>query len=145
MMDEQPMTPDEEARRAAAALWAEDNASQGLGMELVDIGPGRAVIAMTVTDAMTNGHGTCHGGYIFTLADSAFAFACNSRRQRSVAQQCQITYIAPARQGMRLLAEGVERQRAERSGITDVTVRDEAGAVIAEFRGHSRTVPGTLF
>jgi acyl-CoA thioesterase len=100
---------------------------------------------MTVTAAMTNGHGTCHGGYIFTLADSAFAFACNSRRQRSVAQQCQIAYIAPARKGMRLVAEAVERQRAERSGITDVTVRDETGAVIAEFRGHSRTVPGTLF
>jgi acyl-CoA thioesterase len=145
MMDDQAMTPDEEARRAVAALWAEDSASQGLGMELVSVGPGRAVIAMTVTAAMTNGHGTCHGGYIFTLADSAFAFACNSRRQRSVAQQCQIAYIAPARKGMRLLAEGVERQRAERSGITDVTVRDSAGAVIAEFRGHSRTVPGTLF
>ncbi|MFO0292654.1 MAG: hydroxyphenylacetyl-CoA thioesterase PaaI [Rhodospirillales bacterium] len=139
------MTPDEEARRAADALWAEDNASQGLGMELVGVGPGRAVLAMTVTAAMTNGHGTCHGGYIFTLADSAFAFACNSRRQRSVAQQCQIAYIAPARKGMRLVAEAVERQRAERSGITDVTVRDETGAVIAEFRGHSRTVPGTLF
>ncbi len=144
-MDEQAMTPDEEARRAAAALWAEDKASQGLGMDLVSVGPGRAVIAMTVTAAMTNGHGTCHGGYIFTLADSAFAFACNSRRQRSVAQHCQITFIAPARQGMRLLAEGVERQRGERAGITDVTVRDETGAVIAEFRGHSRTVPGTLF
>ncbi len=145
MMDDLAMTPDEEARRAAAALWAEDNASQGLGMELVSIAPGRAVIAMTVTEAMTNGHGTCHGGYIFTLADSAFAFACNSRRQRSVAQQCQIAYIAPARKGMRLIAEGIERQRAERSGITDVTVRDATGAVIAEFRGHSRTVPGTLF
>jgi len=145
MMDARTMTPDEEARRAADALWAEDNASQGLGMELVGVGPGRAVLAMTVTAAMTNGHGTCHGGYIVTLADSAFAFACNSRRQRSVAQQCQIAYIAPARKGMRLVAEAVERQRAERSGITDVTVRDETGAVIAEFRGHSRTVPGTLF
>jgi acyl-CoA thioesterase len=144
-MDEQSITPDEEARRAAAAIWAEDNASQGLGMELVSVGPGRAVVAMTVAEAMTNGHGTCHGGFIFTLADSAFAFACNSRRQRSVAQQCQIAYVAPARKGMRLVAEAVERQRAERSGITDVTVRDETGAVIAEFRGHSRTVPGALF
>jgi acyl-CoA thioesterase len=143
MQDE--MTADEIAQRAAAALWAEDNASQGLGMEIVSVGPGRAVIAMTVTAAMTNGHGTCHGGYIFTLADSAFAFACNSVRQRSVAQQCQIAYVAPARMGMRLTAEGVERQRSERSGITDVTVRDEAGNVIAEFRGNSRTVAGTLF
>jgi acyl-CoA thioesterase len=138
-------TEQEIASRSAEALWAEDNASQGLGMELVRIGPGRAVISMTVTESMTNGHGTCHGGFIFALADSAFAFACNSRRQRSVAQQCQISYIAPARRGMQLIAEGVERQRAERSGITDVTVRDETGVVIAEFRGHSRTVPGTLF
>jgi acyl-CoA thioesterase len=138
-------TEQEIASRSAEALWAEDNASQGLGMELVSIGPGRAVISMTVTESMTNGHGTCHGGFIFALADSAFAFACNSRRQRSVAQQCQISYIAPARRGMQLIAEGVERQRAERSGITDVTVRDETGVVIAEFRGHSRTVPGTLF
>jgi acyl-CoA thioesterase len=143
MQDE--MTADGIARRATEALWAEDNASQGLGMKLVSVGPGRAVIAMTVTAAMTNGHGTCHGGYIFTLADSAFAFACNSVRQRSVAQQCQITYISPAREGMRLTAEGVERQRSERSGITDVTVRDESGNIIAEFRGHSRTVAGTLF
>lgn len=138
-------TEQETAERASAALWAEDSASQGLGMELVSIGPGRAVMAMIVTAAMTNGHGTCHGGFIFTLADSAFAFACNSVRQRSVAQQCQITYISPATKGMRLTAEGVVRHKAERSGITDVTVRDEKGAVIAEFRGHSRTVAGTLF
>lgn len=139
------LSPDEIARRSAEALWAEDHATRGLSMELVKVGPGHAVIAMTVTEAMVNGHGTCHGGYIFTLADSAFAFACNSDRQRSVAQQCQISYIAPARKGMRLTAEGILRHKAERSGITDVTVRDDAGAVIAEFRGHSRTVPGTLF
>jgi acyl-CoA thioesterase len=135
---------DEIAQACARALWAEDNATQGLGMELVSVGPGRAVIAMTVTKLMTNGHGTCHGGFIFTLADSAFAFACNSHGPRSVAQQCAVTYVAPGRLGMRLIAEGIERQRGERSGITDVTVRDEAGNVIAEFRGHSRTVPGSL-
>jgi acyl-CoA thioesterase len=139
------MSDQEIAERAAATLWAEDSASQGLGMELAEIGPGRAVMSMTVTPAMVNGHGTCHGGFIFTLADSAFAFACNSVRQRSVAQQCQIAYLAPARIGMRLTAEAVQRHRAERSGITDVTIRDAAGAVIAEFRGHSRTVTGTLF
>jgi acyl-CoA thioesterase len=139
------LSDQEIAERAADALWAEDSASQGLGMELVAIGPGRAVMAMTVTEAMVNGHGTCHGGFIFTLADSAFAFACNSVRQRSVAQHCQISYLAPARKGMRLTAEAVQRHRAERSGITDVTIRDETGAMIAEFRGHSRTVPGTLF
>jgi acyl-CoA thioesterase len=128
----------------AKALWSDDNATQALNMELVSVNPGKAVIAMTVTKAMTNGHGTCHGGYIFTLADSAFAFACNSHGPRSVAQNCSISYIAPGRLGMRLIAEGIERQRGERSGITDVTVRDEAGNIIAEFRGHSRTVPGSL-
>ena len=101
-------------------------------------------MAMTITDAMTNGHGMCHGGYIFLLADSAFAFACNSHGQRSVAQHCAVTFLAPGKRGSRLTAEAVERQRAERSGITDVTVRDESGAVIAEFRGHSRTIPGSL-
>ncbi len=138
------MSPEEIARQCAEAMWAEDHASRGLGMELVSVGPGRAVVAMTITKAMVNGHGTCHGGYIFTLADSAFAFACNSHGPRSVAQQCAVTYLAPGREGMRLVAEGVERQRGLRSGITDVTVRDEMGAVIAEFRGHSRVVPGSL-
>jgi acyl-CoA thioesterase len=135
---------DEIARLCAGILWAEDKATQGLGMELLSVTPGRATMAMTVTERMTNGHGTCHGGFIFTLADSAFAFACNSHGPRSVAQQCSVAYIAPGRLGMRLTAEAVERQRGERSGITDVTVRDEAGNTIAEFRGHSRTVPGSL-
>jgi acyl-CoA thioesterase len=138
------LSKDEIARLCASALWAEDNATQGLGMELVSVAPGRAVVAMTVTKTMTNGHGTCHGGFIFTLADSAFAFACNSHGPRSVAQQCSVAYLAPGRLGMRLIAEAIERQRGERSGITDVTVRDEAGNIIAEFRGHSRTVPGSL-
>jgi acyl-CoA thioesterase len=132
------------ARICAKALWAEDKTTQGLGMELLSVAPGRATLAMTVTELMTNGHGTCHGGFIFTLADSAFAFACNSHGPRSVAQQCSVSYIAPGRLGMRLMAEAVERQRGERAGITDVTVRDEAGNIIAEFRGHSRTVPGSL-
>jgi acyl-CoA thioesterase len=138
------LTKDEIAKACAKALWAEDNATQGLGMELVSVAPGHAIIAMTVTRAMTNGHGTCHGGFIFILADSAFAFACNTHGPRSVAQQCAVTYVAPGREGMQLIAEGIERQRGERSGITDVTVRNEAGHVIAEFRGHSRTVPGSL-
>jgi acyl-CoA thioesterase len=135
---------EEIARLCAEALWAEDKATQSLGMELVSVSPGRATMAMTVTEQMTNGHGTCHGGFIFTLADSAFAFACNSHGPRSVAQQCSVAYIAPGRLGMRLIADAIERQRGERSGITDVTVRDEAGNSIAEFRGHSRTVPGSL-
>lgn len=133
------------ARIASQTMWDEDRASQGLGMKLLEVAPGRAVIEMTVTEAMTNGHGLCHGGFIFTLADSAFAFACNSHGQRAVAQHCAVTFLAPGKLGMRLVAEAKERRRAERSGMTDVTVRDEAsGTVIAEFRGHSRTVPGSL-
>ena len=132
------------ARLSAEAMWAEDKASQGLGMEVLGVGPGHARLAMSVTESMVNGHGLCHGGFIFTLADSAFAFACNSHGQRAVAQHCAVTFLAPGRLGMRLIAEARERHRTDRSGIYDVTVRDEAGATIAEFRGHSRTVPGSL-
>lgn len=132
------------ASKSASAMWADDHASRHLGMEIVSIGPGRATMAMTVKEHMTNGHGTCHGGYLFLLADSAFAFACNSHGQRTVAQHCSVTFVSPGKIGMRLIADAQERQRAERSGITDVTVRDEAGTIIAEFRGHSRTVPGSL-
>lgn len=132
------------ARLSADVMWADDHASQGLGMEVLDVGPGRARLAMTVTEAMLNGHGTCHGGFIFSLADSTFAFACNSHGNPAVAQHCMVTYVTPGRLGMRLVADAQERQRSERSGIYDVTVRDETNAVIAEFRGHSRTLPGSL-
>jgi acyl-CoA thioesterase len=135
---------DEIARLSKIAMWRDDRASQGMGMEILEVGPGYARLAMPVTDRMLNGHGTCHGGFIFSLADSAFAFACNSHGQPAVAQHCSITYVAPGRLGMRLVAEARERQRADRSGIYDITVRDEAGTVIAEFRGHSRTLPGSL-
>lgn len=132
------------ARLSGIAMWRDDKASQGLGMEILEVGPGNAKLAMPVTERMLNGHGTCHGGFIFSLADSAFAFACNSHGQPAVAQHCSVTYITPGRLGMRLIADARERQRGERSGIYDITVRDEAGTVIAEFRGHSRTLPGSL-
>ena len=132
------------ARRSAEAMWADDNASRGLGMELLDVGPGTARMAMTITESMVNGHGTCHGGFIFLLADSAFAFACNSYGQRTVAQHCAVTFIAPGRLGMQLTADAQERHRSERSGIYDIRVTDAQGRLIAEFRGHSRTVPGSL-
>jgi acyl-CoA thioesterase len=132
------------ARLSAEAMWADDRASQGLGMEVLEVGSGRARLVMTITERMLNGHGSCHGGFIFSLADSAFAFACNSHGQPAVAQHCSVTYVAPARLGMRLVADAQERQRGERSGIYDITVRDETGIVIAEFRGHSRTLPGSL-
>jgi acyl-CoA thioesterase len=132
------------ARLSAEAMWADDRASQALGMQIEQVGPGYARLTMTIAEHMTNGHATCHGGYIFTLADSAFAFACNSHGRRAVAQHCAVTFLAPGRLGTRLTAEARERHRAERSGIYDVTVRDDSGATIAEFRGHSRTIAGTF-
>ena len=138
------MTDDDLARACAAAMWAEDLASQRLGMVLEDVGPGRAVLSMTITADMVNGHGSAHGGFIFTLADSAFAFACNTVDQRSVGQQASITYLAPARAGDRLTATAVERARPGRSGLYDVTVTGPDGGLIAEFRGHSRTVKGRI-
>jgi acyl-CoA thioesterase len=135
---------DEIARRSAEAMWADDKACRALGMRIDAVGPGTSTLSMTVTESMVNGHGICHGGYIFTLADSAFAYACNSHGARNVAQHAQVTFIAPGRLGMRLTARATERQRAERSGIYDITVIDETGAVIAEFRGQSRTIAGRL-
>jgi acyl-CoA thioesterase len=130
------------ARRCAEAMWAGDRASQGLGMEIVDIGPGRASLAMTVRESMTNGQGICHGAFIFALADSAFAFACNAYGQRAVAQHCAVAFLRPAQLGDRLTADCIERTRAGRSGIYDVSVKGADGTPIAEFRGHSRTIDG---
>jgi acyl-CoA thioesterase len=132
------------AEACAAAMWADDRASQALGMKVERVAPGEAVLSMTVRDDMTNGHGICHGGFIFTLADSTFAFACNSYDQRTVAQHCAVTFLRPGLRGQRLTAHAVERSRAGRSGIYDITVRDDLGEVIAEFRGHSRTISGSL-
>lgn len=132
------------ARLTAEAMWAEDKASRGLGMQLEHVEAGAARLSMIITESMVNGHGSCHGGYIFMLADSAFAFACNSYNQKNVAQSCQIAFLAPGRLGMRLIAEARERHRAERSGIYDVTVKADSGETIAEFRGFSRAIPGRL-
>lgn len=134
----------ETARACADTMWAEDLASQRLGMALEHVAPGAARMSMEITPVMVNGHGTAHGGYIFTLADSAFAFACNTHDQRTVGQQASITYLAPAHAGDRLTATATERARAARSGLYDVTVTNQHGALIAEFRGHSRTVKGRL-
>ena len=137
------MTPQEIARACAQAMWNDDRASQRLDMAVEHVGPGEATLGMTITEAMTNGHGTCHGGYIFTLADSAFAFACNSYNQRAVAQHCSVTFIAPAYRGNRLSATAREVSRRGRGGIYDITVTNQDGEQVAEFRGHSRTVKGT--
>jgi acyl-CoA thioesterase len=137
------MTPQELAEASARALWNDDSASQRLGIVLDHLAPGAATLSMEVTEAMSNGHGTCHGGYIFTLADSAFAFACNGYNQRTVGQHAAITYLAPARLGDRLTATAREVSRQGRSGLYDVRVTNQDGAHIAEFRGQSRTVKGT--
>ncbi len=131
------------AERAAAAMWATDTASQALGMEILAVGPGTATLAMRIGETMLNGHGSAHGGYIFTLADSAFAFACNSYGETTVAAQCAITFIRPGTAGSRLVAEAREVSRSGRSGIYDVRVSD-AGGVVAEFRGHSRQIGGSF-
>jgi acyl-CoA thioesterase len=137
------LSPDTLARACADAMWQDDRASQGLGMEITAIGPGRATLTMTIQPHMVNGHGIAHGGFIFTLADSAFAFACNSHNERTVAAQGNITFIRPGKLGDRLIAEAREISRSGRSGIYDVRIT--AGeSVIAEFRGHSRSIGGTL-
>jgi acyl-CoA thioesterase len=131
------------ADAAAAAMWADDKASQAMGMRVDAIGPGRAVLSMTVRGDMTNGHGIGHGGFTFALADSAFAFACNSYDRRTVAAACDIAFLAPIHEGDDLVAEAVERHRAGRTGIYDVTVR-RGDEVVAEFRGTAREIGGPV-
>jgi len=119
-------------------LFARDRASQLLGMEIVAYAPGMATVRMAVTEAMLQGHGTCHGGYVFTLADSAFAFACNSHGYAAVASGCSIEYLAPARRDDVLTAEARELAVAGRSGVYEVAVTNQHRAVVALFRGRSR-------
>jgi acyl-CoA thioesterase len=140
------MTSDKQriAERCAERLWPQDTASRELGMTIVDIGPGRATLTMTVEPSMLNGHATCHGGFIFTLADSAFAFACNSHDERTVASSADISFVQPARAGDELRAEAVEVFREGRNGITDVRVVNQAGETVAMFRGKSRTIGGGI-
>ena len=139
------MTPEDRARQSAETMLAADKATKGLGMKITEVGPGRAVLTMPVRDDMLNGHGICHGGFIFSLADSAFAFACNTYNQNTVAQQNQITYLAPGQSGELLTATAREVSRTGRSGIYDVTVTGEDGRTVALFRGLSRTIKGQLF
>jgi acyl-CoA thioesterase len=143
MNDPAAWSPDQLARACAEAMWQDDDASQGLGMEILDIKAGRAVLAMTIKPNMVNGHGIAHGGFIFTLADSAFAFACNSHNERTVAAHGNISFIKPGKLGDRLVATAREISRTGRSGIYDVSVTAD-DAPIAELRGHSRTVGGAL-
>ena len=138
------MTPEEIATRSAAAMWAGDRASRALGMELREVGPGRAVVSMTVREDMVNGHGIGHGGMTFALADSAFAFACNSHNRRTVAAGADVSFRAPTRLGDALVATALERSREGRDGVYDVTV--VAGeTLVAEFTGRSREIGGALW
>ena len=132
------------AEQAAAKMFEDDRASQSLGMRIAAIRPGYAKLAMTVRPDMTNGHASCHGGFIFTLADSAFAFACNSHNLRTVAAGCLIDFLAPAHEGDELTAEATEQALAGRSGVYDVLVTNQQGALIALFRGRSRQVGGEI-
>jgi acyl-CoA thioesterase len=137
-------TPEETARRSAEAMWSDDAASQGLGMRLVEVGPGLATVEMTVREDMVNGHAIGHGGFTFTLADSAFAFACNSYNRRTVASRCEVTFLTPTRLGDVLTATATERHREGRDGVYDVVVRNASG-VVAEFVGRSKEIRGSLY
>ena len=137
-----PSTPQEFAEASARLMWEDDRAALAAGMQLLEIGPGKASMSMEVTARMTNGHGMCHGGYIFMLADTAFAYACNSHNQRAVAAGAAIDFLAPARLGERLLARAIECHRGARSGIYDVVVTGTEGRRIALFRARSATIKG---
>jgi len=130
------------ADRVAASMWPRDTASQGLGMRIVRIAPGHAELAMTVRSDMLNGHAICHGGFIFTLADSTFAYACNSYNLNTVASGCGIDFIAPAREGDVLTAIGQERSASGRTGVYDIEVVNQRGEKIALFRGKSYRIKG---
>ena len=127
------------AEQQAAAMYAADRASQSLGISITDVGPGRATATMQVSETMVNGHGICHGGYIFLLADTAFAFACNTHGLPVVAAGADVSFLAPARAGEELIAHAIERALQGRSGLYDVTVRS-GETVVAEFRGRSRVL-----
>ena len=130
------------AERVAAGMYARDNASQGLGIRIARVAPGSAELTMTVRADMLNGHATCHGGFITTLADSAFVFACNSRNDMTVASGLSIDFLAPAREGDRLTAEAAEVSLAGRTGVYDVNVRNQRGEAVAVFRGRSYCIKG---
>lgn len=141
MTRKQPMTPQDLAKACADALWSGDQCSASLGIQIKQVAPGEATVSMQVRTDMVNGHNICHGGMMFTLADSAFAFACNSYNQFAVAQHCAITFLLPAYLDDELTATAKERVSQGRSGIYDVTIT-RGDDLIAEFRGHSRTIKG---
>ena len=140
------MTADKQqlAEAAGDVMYSNDIACQNLGIELRSISPGRAEMTMTVRDHMLNGHDVCHGGFIFTLADSCFAYACNSHNNSTLAAGARIDFLAPAASGDVLLAKAEERALAGRTGIYDVVVNNQEGKQIALFRGNSHRIRGEL-
>jgi acyl-CoA thioesterase len=132
------------AEAAAGALYARDRASQSLGIRLCAVRPGWARAVMQVRDDMTNGHGVCHGGIVFALADSAFAFSCNSYNEATVAAAASIDFLAPAHAGDELTAEAVELWRTRRNGIYEITVTNQRAERVALFRGRSYRIDGTV-
>jgi acyl-CoA thioesterase len=140
MTDKSPVTAEDTAR----AMLSGDRVSRTLGIELLEASSGEVRLGMVVTDDMLNGFGTCHGGILFTLADTALSCVCNGHNQRSVAHHCSIIFLRPGRLGARLVANATERSRIGRIGIYDVSVVDESGAVIGEFFGHAREIGGKV-
>jgi acyl-CoA thioesterase len=136
------MTAQALAEAVTDAMYARDPAVRAFGIRIDKVAPGYALLTMPVRDDMLNGHGFCHGGLIFTLADSAFAYACNSRNQNTVASGCTIDYLAPGQHGDVLRAEAVEQSLAGRTGVYDITVSNQDGKKIALFRGRSASIKG---
>ena len=139
------MKPQDRAKKSSDALWVNDHASQWMGIERSEVVESGAYMSLRVQEHHCNGHNICHGGVIFTLADTAFAFACNSRNQNTVAQNNMITFIAPGQIGDVLTASAREVSLTGRSGIYDVRVVNQDGTLIAEMRGLSRAIKGQLF
>ena len=140
-----PTDPQALAEAVAAAMWSRDRAAQALGMRIEAVGPGRATLSMPVRSDMVNGHHICHGGMIFSLADTAFAYACNSYNKNTVASACHIDFLAPGMENDTLDAEAVERSQSGRTGVYDVTVKSrQSGKTIALFRGKSYRISGEV-
>ena len=139
------MTAQEIAERCAEIMWPDDQAARGLGMEIAAVGPGSATLSMTVRQDMVNGHGTCHGGFIFAVADSAFAYACNSFNHRAVAAGVDINFLAPVHLGDVLTAAGQARHQGGRSGVYDIEVTNQDGKLVAVFRGRAVRIKGHFF
>ncbi|NML24269.1 hydroxyphenylacetyl-CoA thioesterase PaaI [Zoogloea dura] len=139
-----PTDPQALAEAVAETMWARDRAANALGMRIDEVRQGYARLSMPVRGDMVNGHHICHGGLIFSLADTAFAYACNSYNKNTVASACNIDFLAPGREGDTLSAEAIEMSASGRTGVYDVTVRDSAGKAIALFRGKSYRISGEV-